>query len=92
MEFRVYECGDEGDCQFHLFNKSILYTLDNQVYIVIDNSKVIEFIDFFFVDNYTMFVTAFETIRKGKGIGRKIISYLQNCDDICKTVMIFAKL
>lgn len=82
MEFRTYECGDEGDCQFHLFNKSILYTLDDQVYSVIDNGKVIAFIAFFFVDNHTIFVTAFETIYKGKGIGRKIISYLQNCDDI----------
>ena len=66
----------------NLFNKSILYALNNQVYSVIDNGKVIAFIDFFFVDTHTMFVTAFETICKWKGIGREIISCLQNCDDI----------
>lgn len=93
MEFRAYECGDEGDCQFHLFNKSTLYALDNQVYSVIDNGKVIAFIALFFVDNHTIFVTAFETICKGTGMGRKVISYLQNCDDIyTKNVKMFYRI
>lgn len=88
MEFRTYECGDEGDCQFHLFNKSTLYALDNQVYSMIDNGQVIAFIAFFFSDNNQMlFVTAFETICKGTGMGRKVISYLQNCEVIYTVIV-----
>lgn len=88
MIFRPYEYGDEGDCQFHLFNKSIIYTLDDQSYSVIDDDKVIAFIDFSFDDdNHILFITAFETINKGTGMGRKVISCLQNCDDVFKIIV-----
>lgn len=78
MVFRTYECGDEVDCQFHLFNKSILYALDEQVYSVVNNGKVVAFIDFIFdINTRILNITSFETIYKGDGMGRKLISYLK---------------
>ena len=82
MEYKCYQPGDEGNIKLELFNSSILYGLDESITSVWDQNQVIAFLDSHFDEaTKTLLITAFETLIKGKGHGKKIITDLKSDGD-----------
>ena len=83
MTFNSYKVGDEGYNKLSLFNSSELYLLNSEVKSVCEKGKVVAFIDCYFDNSSnTLLITAFETLQKNTGVGKRIISYLKNFQDV----------
>lgn len=87
MILKPYQKGDEGNAKLSLFNSSIIYTLDNSIFSIWINHQVAAFIDFYFPEDGILVITAFETINKNAGVGKRIIRQFQEDDDVKKIII-----
>jgi len=87
MILKPYQTGDEGNAKLSLFNSSIIYALDDSIFSIWINHQVEASIDFYCTKDGTLFITAFETINKNSGVGKRIIRQFQKYDDVEKIII-----